>query len=89
MSKTVLEIASVLTLGALGVTVLKLMENQTKMVIARIDEFEKSLATDNTNLGYGMEKLVTVDHIENLKKDLKKELSRKKSKKSKAKRRRK
>lgn len=84
-----LEIASILAAGALGITVISLMQSQTKWVIARIDELEKSLAVDNTNLGYGMDKLATVDDIEQLKKSIKKELSRKKTKKSKGRRRRK
>lgn len=87
MSKVVLEMASVLTLGAIGITVVELMKTQTKMVMVRIDEFEKSLATDNTSLGYGMEKLATVEHIEQLQKSIKKELSKKKTKKSKGRRR--
>lgn len=88
MSKVVLEMASILAVGAIGITVIELMKTQTKMVMVRIDEFEKSLATDNTSLGYGMEKLATVEHIEQLQKSIKKELSKKKTKKSKAKRRR-
>lgn len=88
MSKVVLEMASILAVGAIGITVIELMKTQTKMVMVRIDEFEKSLATDNTSLGYGMEKLATVEHIEQLQKSIKKELSRKKTKKSKGKRRR-
>lgn len=80
--------ASILAVGAIGITVIELMKTQTKMVMVRIDEFEKSLATDNTSLGYGMEKLATVEHIEQLQKSIKKELSKKKTKKSKAKRRR-
>lgn len=78
-----------MTVGAIGVTIVGLMKTQTKMVMTRIDEFERCLATDNTSLGYGMEKLATVEHIEQLQKSIKKELSRKKTKKSKAKRRRK
>lgn len=90
MLNIMVEVGSMIVAGGILVVLVEgAAKRQTGKITARIDEVEKNLATDNTSLGYGMEKLVTVEHIEKLKSDLKKELSKKKTKKSKAKRRKK
>lgn len=76
MLKIAMQTGSLIMTGVvLGVLIEFIMKRQTKAFTDRVDDMENRLMAINVELGYGLNKLATVDHLEEVKKDLKKQVS--------------
>lgn len=76
MSNIVIEVGSLVIAGGMvGVLMDVVMKRQTNKLTARMDSMEARLMTNDSVLGYSIDRLATVNQVEDLKNVIKKQVS--------------